>query len=385
MVDINPDLMSTKKIIDEIEKNKKDPMSEYNSRGSSLKHEYDERIKESNRIKQDIEKAQQLQRQIAEFNKKTGNELDTSQVNMNTTAKADFRVAQERLQNNIEKYRRDNLDVTGNSDFAGVSNSAQAIIDDKKTGIVGTVIAAAANEQKTPKTNSEFQNLVEKKKQLVERVNNDEGITVQNMDKLSPAEVELKKVNQRIAELLPEYKQNNAVALQNANSNEAKLVASATDKNPELNKDKLANNKPTTYGSGAANAGTPPTPVKEDDKPKQNSVVDDGEGEKKDAKRFSKELFAKGRADSTVKTLQEGLGLEADGIYGDKTKKAVEKFQKENKIGVDGIVGEVTKKKLESMGINLGGVHGGNDANFDNTAQDLPNNKSSQQNKQMGK
>jgi murein DD-endopeptidase MepM/ murein hydrolase activator NlpD len=47
-----------------------------------------------------------------------------------------------------------------------------------------------------------------------------------------------------------------------------------------------------------------------------------------------------------VKYLQEKLGLEADGIFGPKTKTVVVAFQKKQKLTADGIVGPVTWKKL---------------------------------------
>ena len=49
-----------------------------------------------------------------------------------------------------------------------------------------------------------------------------------------------------------------------------------------------------------------------------------------------------------VKDLQEFLQIEADGIFGVGTEKAVKKFQSSNNLKVDGIVGPNT---LDLMGI----------------------------------
>ena len=43
---------------------------------------------------------------------------------------------------------------------------------------------------------------------------------------------------------------------------------------------------------------------------------------------------------------EAGFNLIIDGVFGDKTTKAVKKFQKSSKIEVDGIVGKITKKAL---------------------------------------
>ena len=43
---------------------------------------------------------------------------------------------------------------------------------------------------------------------------------------------------------------------------------------------------------------------------------------------------------------EAGFNLIIDGVFGDKTTKAVKKFQKSSKLTVDGIVGKNTKKAL---------------------------------------
>lgn len=47
-----------------------------------------------------------------------------------------------------------------------------------------------------------------------------------------------------------------------------------------------------------------------------------------------------------VKVLQNILGLKEDGVFGPRTRKAVQAFQRENKLYPDGIVGPMTWKKL---------------------------------------
>lgn len=58
-----------------------------------------------------------------------------------------------------------------------------------------------------------------------------------------------------------------------------------------------------------------------------------------------------GSSGSRVRQIQEalnkqGYGLKVDGIYGSATKKAVQQYQKKNKLGVDGIVGDQTWNSL---------------------------------------
>ena len=58
-------------------------------------------------------------------------------------------------------------------------------------------------------------------------------------------------------------------------------------------------------------------------------------------------LLKKGCKGNDVKELQKTLGgISVDGIFGDKTKKAVEKFQKSKKLSVDGKVGKNTAHAL---------------------------------------
>lgn len=70
----------------------------------------------------------------------------------------------------------------------------------------------------------------------------------------------------------------------------------------------------------------------------------------------------KGDKGKKVKALQDALNklgyaspkLKIDGSFGQKTLKAVKKFQKKNKLTVDGIVGKKTKAKFKSKGYALG-------------------------------
>ena len=56
--------------------------------------------------------------------------------------------------------------------------------------------------------------------------------------------------------------------------------------------------------------------------------------------------FKIGAKGSSVKKVQEALGLEADGEFGPGTDKAVKDFQKKNKLTVNGIVDIITYKKI---------------------------------------
>ena len=61
-------------------------------------------------------------------------------------------------------------------------------------------------------------------------------------------------------------------------------------------------------------------------------------------------VYKKGSRGDVVKQIQHALGLKADGIFGEITKNAVIKFQKENGLNPDGIVG---KKTLNALNINF--------------------------------
>ena len=53
-----------------------------------------------------------------------------------------------------------------------------------------------------------------------------------------------------------------------------------------------------------------------------------------------------GSRGNSVKLLQRLLGIDADGIFGNQTRQAVEKYQKDNSLDADGIVGPLTWKSL---------------------------------------
>lgn len=61
-------------------------------------------------------------------------------------------------------------------------------------------------------------------------------------------------------------------------------------------------------------------------------------------------IFKKGYRGYEVKQIQSALGIEVDGIFGDKTENAVKEFQKENGLFPDGVVG---KKTLAILNINF--------------------------------
>jgi lysozyme family protein len=60
-------------------------------------------------------------------------------------------------------------------------------------------------------------------------------------------------------------------------------------------------------------------------------------------------LLRVGSRGAAVKSLQKDLGIDADGIFGQGTKKAVMEFQKENGLQVDGMAGPNTLSKLGSF------------------------------------
>lgn len=60
-----------------------------------------------------------------------------------------------------------------------------------------------------------------------------------------------------------------------------------------------------------------------------------------------------GEKSDRVKIIQKYLGLKEDGIFGGLTKKAVEKFQTENKLKIDGKVGEQTYSKMLEIKLNI--------------------------------
>ena len=63
--------------------------------------------------------------------------------------------------------------------------------------------------------------------------------------------------------------------------------------------------------------------------------------------------YKKGSRSDEVKRIQEALGIEADGIYGSNTERAVRNYQQQNGLKVDGIVGNNTWGSL------FGGSSGG--------------------------
>lgn len=58
-------------------------------------------------------------------------------------------------------------------------------------------------------------------------------------------------------------------------------------------------------------------------------------------------LLRRGTRGTTVKALQEKLGIDADGKFGPGTAKAVQAFQEENGLTADGMVGPDTLAKLD--------------------------------------
>ena len=59
---------------------------------------------------------------------------------------------------------------------------------------------------------------------------------------------------------------------------------------------------------------------------------------------------------SSVRAVQEALGITVDGIYGPRTRRAVRSFQRRKGLSVDGVVGPQT---LRALGLRGGGSSGG--------------------------
>ncbi|MBX3521294.1 MAG: peptidoglycan-binding protein [Xanthobacteraceae bacterium] len=95
-------------------------------------------------------------------------------------------------------------------------------------------------------------------------------------------------------------------------------------------------------------------------------------------------ILGKGMAGEPVKLLQKKLGVEADGVFGPGTEKALREYQAKEKIDVDGIAGpdtfthmglpelvyltvgsrgETVKKLQTELGITADGVYGAGTAN----------------------
>lgn len=64
-------------------------------------------------------------------------------------------------------------------------------------------------------------------------------------------------------------------------------------------------------------------------------------------------LLRVGSRGSTVKAMQESLGIGADGIFGKGTKKAVMEFQEANGLDVDGMAGPNTLSKMKGFADNF--------------------------------
>jgi len=64
--------------------------------------------------------------------------------------------------------------------------------------------------------------------------------------------------------------------------------------------------------------------------------------------RSSATIVQPGDRGESVKRAQRALGVEVDGIYGPRTREAIEAFQQANGLAVDGLVGEKTWSELEA-------------------------------------
>jgi peptidoglycan hydrolase-like protein with peptidoglycan-binding domain len=67
-------------------------------------------------------------------------------------------------------------------------------------------------------------------------------------------------------------------------------------------------------------------------------------------------LLKRGSRGGTVKKMQEKLGIDADGKFGPGTEAAVKKYQEENGLTVDGLAGPATLAKMGLFGISQSSV-----------------------------
>lgn len=67
-------------------------------------------------------------------------------------------------------------------------------------------------------------------------------------------------------------------------------------------------------------------------------------------------LLKRGSRGDTVKKLQEKLGIAADGKFGPGTEKAVKEFQEKNGLKADGMAGPATLAKLNLFGITQSSI-----------------------------
>ena len=265
-----------------------------------------------------------------------------------------------------EKLKQYEIDNKGSDDA-----KTNKIITDAKTAINSK--SDVVEKQVKDNSNAQLEQLVKKKQELAEKVKNEEGVTAQNMGQLSRSEIELKKVNQQIAALLPEYKQNNATALKDKNSEEAKVVAAAINKNPEANKVASASNNNSAGASTTTVVTTEKSKDKDNTNPQMNSkkLIDAVVTEQPqrnptistaelDNTMNNAEVLQIGSKGENVKFLQRMLGIKVDGDFGEQTAAAVKKFQEKNGYKVDGIVGAETHRGIYASvavaGVDLTGV-----------------------------
>jgi Transglycosylase-like domain/Putative peptidoglycan binding domain len=76
------------------------------------------------------------------------------------------------------------------------------------------------------------------------------------------------------------------------------------------------------------------------------ALADPGASASGGASASSDVVVKRGDRGSAVRTIQQGLGIPADGVFGEQTERAVKRFQHRHDLVADGIVGPLTRAAL---------------------------------------
>jgi hypothetical protein len=76
------------------------------------------------------------------------------------------------------------------------------------------------------------------------------------------------------------------------------------------------------------------------------ALADPGASASGGASASSEVVVKRGDRGSAVRTIQQGLGIPADGVFGEQTEHAVKRFQRRHDLVPDGIVGPLTRAAL---------------------------------------
>lgn len=105
-----------------------------------------------------------------------------------------------------------------------------------------------------------------------------------------------------------------------------------------------------SFSSPATDAGKSLTPAqRQREKTTRGAQPSGGKFDESKHPRGRGKFISKGGSGSDVKTVQAGVGVKADGSFGERTRQAVMKFQREHGLKVDGIVGEQTALALKGQ------------------------------------